>query len=159
MPRKPKLLPYLQRLESGRLRYVRRVPPELREFLGNRGYITVLMPNDTRKTTDKRLIRAWNEATTKVEAELAGARAQLQAQSVELEPVTALSPKDVAGIGAQPWRELLNAGDSGRITADVERMLAEVVAVALNAEAQLGKPGDIQQMKAAKLDIIQRLLG
>ena len=61
---------------------MRRVPPDLQEFLGNRRYITVLMPNNARESTDKRLIKAWNETTTEVEADIAAARAKQQAKSL-----------------------------------------------------------------------------
>ena len=88
MPRKPKLLPYLQRLASGRLRYTRRVPSDLQEFLGNRRYITVLMPDDARESTDKRLIKAWNEATTQVDAEIAAAQAEKEARQLAIEAAT-----------------------------------------------------------------------
>ena len=159
MPRKPTLLPYLQTLPSGRLRYVRRVPPDLREFLGNRRYITVLMPNNARESTDKRLIKAWNEATTQVEADIAAARAEQQAKSLGAQQVSALSPKDAAGIAAEPWRKLLNAGDQGQITTDIEDMLAEVVLIALEAKAQAGKPGAMEQIEAAKVAITQRMVG
>tara|TARA_B100000674_G_C37958494_1_gene970847 strand:+ start:186 stop:443 length:258 start_codon:yes stop_codon:yes gene_type:complete len=81
------------------------VPSDLQKYLGNRGYITVLMPKEAREVTDKRLIKAWNEATTQVEEEIAAARAEYQAKSAAIEPVSALSPR--------MWRELgLNRGVS-----------------------------------------------
>ena len=133
MPRKPKLLPYLQRLASGRLRYTRRVPSYLQEFLGNRRYITVLMPDDARESTEKRLIKAWNEATKQVDEEIAAAQAEKEAKASAIEPVSALSPKDVAGIGAEPWRQLRNAVIDGRNTEGLEEKVIETVVITLNA--------------------------
>ena len=141
MPRKPKLLPYLQRLASGRLRYTRRVPAELQELLGNRRYITVLMPDDARESTDKRLIKAWNEATTQVEAEIAAAQAEKEAKLLAIEPVSALSPKDVAGIGAEPWRQLRNAVVEGRNPAGLEEKVSEMVLIALTTLLDPAKEG------------------
>ena len=153
MPRKPTLLPYLQPLPSGRLRYVRRVPPELREYLGNRGYITVLMPTDARDITDKRLIKAWNEATTQVEAEIATARAEHQAKSAAIEPVSALSPKDVAGIAAEPWRQLRNAVVDGRNPAGLEEKVIQTVVITLNALLDPAKQGDPEAKVSARTEI------
>lgn len=129
---------------------MRRVPPDLQEFLGNRRYTTVLMPNNARESTDKRLIKAWNEATTQVEAEIAAARAEQQAKSLGAQQVSALSPKDAAGIAAEPWRKLLNAGDQGRITTDIQDMLAEVVLIALEAKVQAASRGQWSKSRQQK---------
>ena len=135
MPRKPKLLPYLQVMTSGRLRYTRRVPPELREYLGGRGYLTVLMPPGSTDPSDKRLIKAWSKANAEIEAELAKASDQREAKESAIEPVEALSPKAVAGIAAEPWRQLQKAVSDGRVSAAMVDQVRETVLITLKALA------------------------
>ena len=131
MPRKPKLLPYLQMMASGRLRYTRRVPPDLRDFLGGRGYLTVLMPPEATDPADKRLTKAWSKANTQVEAELAEARAKQEAKASAIEPAESLSPRAVAGIAAEPWRQLRNAMAEGSETAEMDAQVRETVLITL----------------------------
>lgn len=140
MPRKPTLLPYLQRMKSGRLRFTRRVPPELREYLGNRGYLTVLMPPDLTDPRDKQLLRAWSEASEQVEAEISEARGQYEAKQRAIQAVTALSPRDIAGIAAEPLRQLRNAAAEGQHTQEMEDKAIESLCITLKAlvESRLG---------------------
>ena len=159
MPRKTRLLPYLRETKSGRLEYVRRVPPELQKFLGERRYLTQVLPVEGTNVRNKAVIRAWTTVNGEIEAQLAAARAQLEAEQPQEQQITPLSPRDAAGIAAEPWRKLLNAGDQGQITSDMEQMLAEVVLIAAQAMTQAGEPGDIQQMERAKAAIAQRMVG
>ena len=64
----------------------------------------------------------------------------------------------MAGIAAELWRELLNAGNSGEITGDIERMLADVVAIALQSVAKGGQVTTTAQLQTAKAGITQRML-
>ena len=153
MPRKPKLLPYLQMMASGRLRYTRRVPPDLRDFLGGRGYLTVLMPPEATDPADKRLTKAWSKANTQVEAELAEARAKQEAKASAIEPAESLSPRAVAGIAAEPWRQLRNAMAEGRVTAEMDAQVRETVLITLNALAEAQKTGDPAVKAAAQKQI------
>ena len=135
---------------------MRRVPPDLQEFLGNRRYITVLMPNNARESTDKRLIKAWNEATTQVEADIAAARAEQQAKSLGTQQVSALSPKDAAGLRLN----LAKAAECRRSGADHHRYRTCWPGGADCASwAQAGKPGAMEQIEAAKAAITQRMVG
>ena len=86
-------------------------------------------------------------------------KSALEAEQPQEQQITPLSPRDAAGIAAEPWRKLLNAGDQGQITSDMEQMLAEVVLIAAQAVAQSGEPGDIQLMEQAKAAIAQRMVG
>jgi len=43
---------------------------------------------------------------------------------------SALSPGDIAGIAAEPWRQMVEAGDTGQNTADLEQLLAQLSAIA-----------------------------
>lgn len=131
-PRKPSLLPFLQRLPSGRLRYTRRVPKELREHFGNRGYSTVLMPPDVTDPKDKRLLKAWNEAAAQVEVQMAEAKAK-QAAEEAIEPVSALTPKDIAGIAAEPWRQIREAMAEGKRSQEMDEKARQTLMITLRA--------------------------
>ena len=52
-----------------------------------------------------------------------------------------LSPRDAAGIAADPLRKLLNAGESGQITQEMEDLLAVVALFAGSAGYQLAAKG------------------
>ena len=71
MPRKTRLLPYLRETKSGRLEYVRRVPPELQKYLGERRYLTQVLPVEGTNVSNKAVIRAWTTVNGDIEAELA----------------------------------------------------------------------------------------
>ena len=159
MPRKTRLLPYLRETKSGRLEYVRRVPPELQKYLGNRRYLTQVLPVEETSVRSKAVIRAWTTVNGQIEAELSAARAQLEAELKEEQLKAPLTPRDAAGIAAEPWRKLRDAGDQGQITTDIEDMVAEVVLIASQAMAQAGQPGSLEQLEAAKAAITQRMVG
>lgn len=159
MPRKTRLLPYLRETKSGRLEFVRRVPPELQKYLGNRRYLTQVLPVDSLNVRDRAVIRAWTAVNGEIEAALAQAKEQYALDTAPKPEPAPLAPRDAAGIAAEPWRQLLQAGDSGRVSAEMEQMLAEIVAIALAAVAEAGKPGDIAVMETAKAAITQQMLG
>ena len=159
MPRKTRLLPYLRETKSGRLEYVRRVPPELQKYLGERRYLTQVLPVDGTNVRNQAVIRAWTTVNGEIEAQLAAAKAQLEAEQPQEQTTTPLAPRDVAGIAAEPWRKLLNAGDQGQVTPEIEDMLAEVVLIALNAARQLGQSGDASGLEPAKAAITERMVG
>lgn len=132
MPRKSRLLPYLRETKSGRLEYVRRVPPELQRYLDGRRYLTKVLPVEGTDVRDKAVVRAWTQVNQETDAELAAARAQLAAEP-KLEVVPALSPRDVAGIAAEPWRQLRNAAVDGHPTTELEEKVTQTVALTLTA--------------------------
>ncbi len=137
---------------------MRRVPPHLRQFVGNRSVIRRTLGVTSTDCTSTGVIKAWTAVNAEVEALLVGAKAE-KVGALERKPeVKPLSPRDVAAIGAEPWRQLLNAGDTGQITPDMEKMLADVVLMALQVASQAGQSGDIEQMQQAKAAITQRLL-
>ncbi len=158
MPRKSSLLPYLQVNRVGRLSYVRRVPQHLRQFVGNRSVIRRTLGVTSTDCTTAGVIKAWTAVNAEVEALLTGAKAEKAGALGRKPEVTTLSPRDTAAIAAEPWRQLLNAGDNGEITPGMEQMLAEVVLMALQVASQAGQQGDIEQLKQGKAAITQRLL-
>ena len=114
MPRKSKLLPFLQRKGDQTLRYVRRVPTELKKYLGNRRYLTRVLDTSSTNVKDKEVVKAWSQINEEVEEQLKKAQRQFEKDSEKGEPVELLSARDAAGIGAEPWRMLMSAADAGR---------------------------------------------
>ena len=108
---------------------------------------------------DQAVITAWSSVHAEAEALIAKAKAEEAGQIQQSEEVTPLSPRDAAVIAAEPWRKLLNAGDQGQITTDIEDTVAEVVLIASQAMAQVGELGSMEQLEAAKAAITQRLVG
>ena len=133
MPRKNNRLPYLELNRAGRLSYVRRIPPELREFLGGKAAIRRTLGVKATDCTDAAVVAAWNAVHTAVEVLIAGARTEYARQSGAITEVTPLSPRDIAGIGAEPWRKLLKAGDEGQLTPEIQALLAEAGGKAMAA--------------------------
>ena len=70
-----------------------------------------------------------------------------------------LSPRDAAGIAADPLRKLLNAGESGQITQEMEDLLTVVALFAGSAGYQLAAKGDIEAAERAKAAITQAFVG
>lgn len=123
MPRNSKLLPYLQIKDKTQLKYVRRVPPDLQKYLGGRRYITRILDTDSIDPKDRRVIKAWSQVNQAVEDELAEATKLRDADEQVLDSVERLSPRDAAGIAAEPFRQLLKAIETGRRT-DTQEELA-----------------------------------
>ena len=159
MPPKSKSMPYLRRTRSGKLEYYRRIAPELRPHLGNKAAITCVLACDSSKPGSKAVQTAWATVHAEVEAQIEAAQAALAPLAKPLPQMTALSPRDVAGIAAEPWRTLLEAGDTGQITADMERMLAEVALTAMRGVASAMNTGDFSLTKQANADVTELLLG
>ena len=85
---------------------------------------------------DQAVITAWSAIHTEAEALIAKAKAEEAGQIQQSAEVTPLSPRDAAVIAAEPWRKLLNAGDQGQITTDIEDTVAEVVLIASQPNPQ-----------------------
>lgn len=158
-PRKPAGLPYIQRNRTGRLAYVRRIAPELRPFVGNRGAIRRSLGVTSTDQSDPAVIQAWNRVHTEVEALLTQAKAQHTQQLAAIPQQIQLSPREIAGIGADPWRQLLNQLDSGRVTPEMEQMVQRIGAEAGAALVQTLMFGDISQAEETKALITEQLLG
>jgi len=95
---------------------------------------------------------------TAIEAEFTAAEAAYQAGITQTPAVTPVSPRNAAGIGAEPWRQLLNAGDNGQITTDVEQMLVRLV-LEVAAGVQLAEEaGTFAPLQQAKTHVTELLL-
>jgi len=142
MPRKSKLLPFLQRRSDQSLRYVRRVPTELQKYLGNKRYLTRVLNTESTNVKDSEVVQAWSQVNEEVEELLKDAKEKLERDSQKGEPVELLSARDAAGIGAEPWRMLLGVAESGRYNKDVGDTLVELIKLLVD------KPQDAQKQFA-----------
>ena len=158
MPRKNSRPPYLELNRAGRLSYVRRIPPELREFLGGKSAMRRSLGVKTTDCTDTAVIAAWNAVNMAVEALIAGAKAQHAGQSGAITEATPLSPRDAAGIGAEPWRQLLKAAETGQITPEIQALLAEAGGKAMAGFAHRLQSGNVQGAQQMKEEIAATLL-
>ena len=153
MPRKTRLLPYLRETKSGRLEYVRRVPPELQKYLGERRYLTQVLPVEGTNVRNKAVIRAWTTVNGDIEAQLAAAKAQLEAEQPAELQTTPLAPRDVAVIAAEPWRQLRNAAVTGQTANELEEKVVQTVLITLNALLDPAKQGSAEAKAVARAEI------
>ena len=134
------------------------MPPHLREFLGNRATIGRVLPCETSNRGSVAAQKAWMEVHSAIDAEFKAAEAAYQASITPKAEVTPLSPRNEAGIAAEPLRQLLNAGDNGQITQEIEELLATVALQALQSVALVLKNADVAQAEQAKANMTELLL-
>ena len=134
------------------------MPPHLREFLGNRATIGRVLPCETTNRGSVAAQRAWLEVHSAVDAEFKAAEAKYQASITPQAEVTPISPRNAAGIAAEPLRQLLNAGDNGQITQEMEDLLASVTLQALQGVSSVLKNADVAQAEQAKANVTELLL-
>lgn len=158
MPRKPKGLPYVRRKSSGSLEYCRRVPVELRGQLNNRVYFTKVIGQSGVSQQDPELITRWTEANQEYERLIEGARSAITPASTDVLPRMPIAPRDAAGLGAAPWRSLLNSLDAGQLTPDTAELLPNIAAQALYLATLLQQTGDIAAVEAGQAQIAEQLL-
>ena len=120
---------------AGRLSYLRRIPPDLRPFLGGRSVIRRSLGVAGVDQSDPAVAKRWNAVHQEVEVAITAARAAKDAVSAPAVEVTGLNPRDIAGIGAEPMRQLLDAGDQGRVTQEIVHKLAGVGGKAMARES------------------------
>ena len=132
---------------------MRRVAPELQKYLGERRYLTQVLPVEGTNVRNKAVIRAWTTVNGDIEAQLVAARAQLEAEQPAELQTTPLSPRDVAGIAAEPWRQLRNAAVSGQSTQELEEKVVQTLVITLNALLDPAKQGSEQAKAAARAEI------
>ena len=159
MPRKPKGLPYVRVNRQGRLQYYRRVPADKRCFFQGRAAFTCVLDCDPAEPNGKAAYEAWSRANEEYEQRIAQEIAPDAPETALEEQQTPLSPRDAAGIAAEPLRNLLNAGESGQITQEMEDLLAVVALSAGSAGYQLATTGDMEAAEQAKTLITQAFVG
>lgn len=158
VPRKSSLLPYLTLNGAGNLVYKRRIPPDLREVCGGKSLFTRSLGVSSTDPKDPAVISAWSQVNAEAEALLTAAKSKSTGDKPALRNVTPVSRRQAAGIGAEPWRFLQDAGDNGSHTPDIERMLVDVTIKALAAQFTLQNQGDIQEAHAIRENIAETLL-
>ncbi len=144
MPRKSRLLPYLQLNRVGRLSYVRRIPADLRPYAGNRTVIRRSLGVTSVDCSSPMVIKAWTAVNGEVEELLATAKQRIATGSALMTVDTAvvrpdaatfpLSKREVAGIAGQVLLDIRNA------VADQQLMSPDytdaVTALAMKAQTQ-----------------------
>ena len=137
---------------------MRRVPTKLQPFLGGKARIRRSLGVTTTNQADPVAIQAWNRVHTEVEALFAQAMAEQERALVASPPPIPLAPRNAAGIAAEPWRQLLNSLDSGRISAESRAMVEATAPQLLDALLKLLKTGDIHAAQQAREAIAQQML-
>ena len=159
MPRQPKHLPYLRVNRAGRLQYYRRIPADRRHLFGNKGAFTLVLDCDPSKPKSKAARHAWKQADTAYEQQLAGSTApkpQIPAPDVEK---PAMSPRDLAGLAAEPLRTLLKAGESGQISREMEDLLESWRQLSWAMLEQVLVTNNLQEAQRIKRLLIEELVG
>lgn len=159
MPRKPKGLPYVRVNRQGRLQYYRRVPPGKRCFFQGKAAFTCVLDCDPAEPNGKAAYEAWSRANKEYERRIAQEIAPDAAETALEGQQTPISPRDAAGIASEPLRMLLNAGESGQITQEMEDLLVAVALFADSAAYQVATTGDIGAAEQAKGAITQAFVG
>lgn len=150
MPRQPKHLPYIRLNRAGRLQYYRRIPADRRHLFGNKGAFTLVLDCDPSKPRSKAARHAWKQADDAYEQQLAGNTAlkpQIPAPDV-VKP--AMSPRDLAGLAAEPLKSLLNKFDSGNINDEMWERLRLIQARSAEM-AHLAETSDDAQLIAQQM--------
>lgn len=151
-PRKNALLPFVKRDKSGKLTYRRQIPPELRPFLGGKASIRRTLATDSTDAGSTEVLTAYSEVHSEVEALIAQAKAGLKGGQLAIAPQPEqipLSPRDVAGISAEPLRQMVDALQNGQISAANPEQLKESVAMFLAQVAFAQASGDTSGISEA----------
>ena len=146
-PRKNALLPFVKRDKNGKLTYHRQIPPELRPFLGGKASIRRTLATDSTDVGSTGVLTAYSEVHSEVEALIAQAKAALKGDQLASAPQPEqipLSPRDIAGISAEPLRQMVDALQNGQISAADPEQLKESVAMFLAQAAFAQASGDMR---------------
>ncbi|QNI54927.1 phage integrase family protein [Synechococcus sp. BIOS-E4-1] len=157
MPRKTQLLPYLQASAGRNVTYVRRIPAELQEFMDGQRWIRRSLGIRATDCKDPNLISAWSGVHAEVEEQLAKARAAQQHASTSEGQETALRPRDVAAIAAEPWLQIRNAMESGQISTDIQAAMVEKIPETL-AQRVLELRSVLEKIKRGEVIDMDQLL-
>ena len=94
----------------GRLSYVRRIAPELQSFAGNRKVIRRSLGLSRTNQEDPAVIQAWNRMHRESEELIRQAKAAQAGELLAERPQVPLTPRNRAGIAAEPWRQMIEMG-------------------------------------------------
>ena len=154
MPRRNALLPFVKRDRNGRFTYFRNISPELREFLGGKASIRRTLATDSTDISSTAVLTAYSAVQSEVEALISQAKEAIKRSNRSITPgpeQIPLSPRDIAGISAEPLRQMVDALQNGRISGanpeQLQEMVSQLLAQALIAQAS-GDISGIQQSLA-----------
>lgn len=112
-PRKNPLLPFVKTDKNGKLTYIRKIPVELRPFLGNKGAIRRTLGTNSTDVTNSSVLAAYGAVHGEVDALIREAeREASQSSGSSTVDSTAIRPnqeqfplskRDIAGIAGQVW--------------------------------------------------------
>ena len=128
MPKKNQLLKYLRLDRLGRLTYQRHIPLALRPYLGNKATIRRSLGVEGTDCGSTQVLTAYAQVHGQIQGAIDAAEAQHQHKStaIQAQPQSfALSPRDVAGIAANPLLEMRNALADGRISTPIQADLQQ----------------------------------
>ena len=152
MPRKNRWFPFVKLDDGGRLTYERRIPQELRPYFGNRASIRRTLGVESTDPTNASVISAYAEVHSQVNTQFEAAKQALRnvngGQLAQAETFP-LSPRDVAGIAADPLLQIRKALADGRITGADPEALKQSVANFLTQVVFAKASGDMSGIPAA----------
>lgn len=118
-PRKNPLLPFVKTDQGGKLTYIRKIPPDLRPFLGNKGTIRRTLGTNSTDVTSTSVLAAYAAVHSKVDALINEAKQKASDSSALITTDAALvrpgkerfplSKRDIAGIAGQVLLDIREA--------------------------------------------------
>ena len=160
-PRKNALLPFVKRDKNGELTYHRQIPEELRTYLGDKASIRRTLATDSTDVGSAGVLTAYSQVHSEVEALIAQAKAALKGGQLASAPQPEqipLSPRDIAGISAEPLRQMVDALQNGQISAADPEQLKQSVAIVLAQVAFAQASRDISVISEAVAGLSEPVL-
>ena len=145
----------------GRLTYQRLIPLALRPYVGNKATIRRSLGVDSTDCSSPQVLTAYALVHGQMQGVIDAAEAQhlQKSTAIQVQPQSfALSPRDVAGIAANPLLEMRNALADGRITTPIQAELQKVAPDFLAQVAWAFMTGDASQIQGAFGQMTQPLL-
>lgn len=161
MPKKNPLLKLLRLGRLGRLTYQRLIPVILRPCLGNKATIRRTLGVDSADCANTSALTAYARVHGQIQGVIDAAEAQHQQKSAVIQPHPqsfALTPRDVAGIAANPLLEMRNAIADGRTTTPIQEELTQIVPEVLAQMVWTQMTGDTSHIQQALAQLTQPLL-
>jgi len=131
-------------------------------LFGNKAAFTAVLDVDPSKPTSKAAHAAWAKANEEYERRIAGDTATDTPINPPVLQQTPLSPRDSAGVAAEPLRRLLETLETGEGSAELSRAMANSMGMTRFAATQLRKTGDLSVIEGLKgaitLEFIENVL-
>lgn len=160
-PRRNALLLFVKSDKNGRYTYNRQIPPELRPFLGGKASIRRTIRSSSADTGSTAFLSAYSVVHMEVEALISETKRQISKTNQLTAPdkqAIPLSPRDVEGISAEPLRQMVDALQTGVISAADPEQLKESVAQFLAQAARAVATGDESELPGALAGLTKPVL-